>query len=159
MTTLVLGVQDMSYAAQFHSSAGTRKRGVSKAQAAYGKGQTTGEVAKLLEARYHVMQAFVNMNSTEIVAAVEASMLGSVINIVNGQPGPIVPGAQALSDIETAFKQSLSQRAYDGLKGVPTQAAERGVSHRFKKPYARRAARPSFIDTGLYQSSFKAWTE
>jgi hypothetical protein len=105
------------------------------------------------------MRTFVDMNKDDIVQAVESSMLGAVVNIVNGQPGPINPGAQALSDIENKFKESLSQRAYDGLKGVPTQAAERGVSHRFKKPYARRAARPSFIDTGLYQSSFTTWME
>jgi hypothetical protein len=159
MTTLVLGVHDMSYAAQFHTSSGTRKRGVSKAQAAYGKGQTTGDVAQILEAKYHIMRAFVEMNKGEIIKAVESSMLGSVINMVNGQPGPINPAAQAMSDIETNFKQSLSQRAYDGMKGVPTEAANRGVSHRFKKPYGRRGSRPSFIDTGLYQSSFTAWTE
>jgi hypothetical protein len=160
MTTLVLGVHDMAYAAQFHASTGARKKGVSKAQAAYGKGQTTGDVAQILEARYGIMRTFFDMNRDDIVRAVERSMVGSVINIVNGQPGPIAPEAQAMSDIETAFKQSLSNRAYDGaIKNVPTQAAERGVSHRFKKPYARRASRPSFIDTGLYQSSFTAWTE
>jgi len=40
------------------------------------------------------------------------------------------------------------------------------VSHRFANPthrrvkgagLVRRAPRPSFIDTGLYQASFKAW--
>jgi hypothetical protein len=38
-------------------------------------------------------------------------------------------------------------------------AALHGVSHRFKHPYARRARRPSFIDTGLYQNSFAAWVD
>jgi hypothetical protein len=148
----------MAYAAQF--AGGTTKRGKSKAQAAYGKGKTTGDVAQILEARYHIMKTFVDMNKDDIVRALEKSMVGSVINIVNGQPGPISPEAQALSDIESKFKEALSMRAFDGLiKGVPTQAAERGVSHRFKKPYARRAARPSFINTGLYQSSFTVWTE
>jgi hypothetical protein len=156
---LVLGVHDMSYAAQFHTATGSRKKNVSKAQAAYGKGQTTGDVAQILEAKYHIMRAFFESNSDEIAKSIESSMVGSVINMVNGQPGPVNPAAQALSDIESKFKAALSARAFDGLRGVPTQAAERGVSHRFKKPYARRAARPSFIDTGLYQSSFTAWTE
>lgn len=157
---LVLGVHDMSYAAQFHTSAGKAKRGMSKAQTAYGKGMTTGDVAQILEARYGIMRAFVDMNKDDILNSIQSSMVGAVINIVNGQPGAISPGAQAMADIETKFKESLSNRAYDGvLKGVPTLASQRGVSHRFKKPYARRAARPSFIDTGLYQSSFTVWQE
>lgn len=157
---LVLGVHDMAYAAQFHTSAGKVKRGKSKAQAAYGKGKTTGDVAQILEAKYHIMRTFYEMNRRDITVALEKSMVGSVINIVNGQSGAIKPDAQAMSDIETAFKQALSMRAFDGvIKGVPTQASLGGVSHRFKKPYAKRAARPSFVNTGLYQSSFTAWTE
>lgn len=157
---LVLGVHDMSYAAQFHTSTGAVKKGKSKAQVGYGKGMTTGDVAQILERRYGVMQTFFDMEKGNIIQSLQSSMVGSIINMVNGQPSPITPSAQALSDIETMFKQSLSNRVYDGvIKGVPTQAAERGVSHRFKKPYQRRAARPSFIDTGLYQSSFTAWTE
>ena len=160
MMQLVLGVHDMGYAAQFHTSAGAVKRGKSKAQAAYGKGKTTGDVAQILEAKYHIMRTFFDMNSKDIATAIEKSMVGSVINMVNGQPGPIKPDAQAMSDIETAFKQALSMRAFDGvINGVPTQASLGGVSHRFKRPYAKRAARPSFINTGLYQSSFAAWTE
>jgi hypothetical protein len=157
---LVLGVHDMAYAAQFHNKAGKVKRGMSKAQAAYGKGKSTGDIAQILEAKYHIMRTFYEMNARDIASAVEKSMVGSVINMVNGQPGPIKPDAQAMSDIETAFKESLSMRAYDGvIKGVPTAASLGGVSHRFKRPYAKRPARPSFINTGLYQSSFTAWTE
>jgi hypothetical protein len=160
VTTLVLGVHDIAYAGQFHTSSGAVKRGKSKAQAAYGKGKTTGDIAQILEAKYHIMRTFVEMNKNDIISAIEKSMVGSVINIVNGQPGPIAPDAQAMSDIENAFKNALSMRAFDGLiKGVPTAASLGGVSHRFKKPYASRPARPSFVNTGLYQSSFTAWTE
>jgi hypothetical protein len=158
MTTLVLGVHDIAYGAQF--SSGGSRRSKSRAQAAYGKGKTTGDIAQILEARYGIMRTFYEMNKTDIASALEKSMVGSVINIVNGQPGPIKADAQAMSDIEMAFKQSLSMRAYDGvIKGVPTKASLGGVSSRFKQPGARRPARPSFINTGLYQSSFTAWTE
>ena len=157
---LVLGVHDMSYAAQFHSKAGTVKRGLSKAQAGYGKGKTTGDIAKILESRYGVMNAFFNMEKDNIITALESSMVGSVINMVNGQPAPVAPLAQAMSSIEHRFKQALSGRAFDGvIPGVPTKAAEHGVSHRFKRPYARRGSRPSFIDTGTYSASFTVWTE
>lgn len=155
---LVLGVHDIPYAAQFR--AGSARRGKSKAQQGYGRNRTTGDVAEILEAKYHVMKTFTEMAGSGIARAIEKSVTGSIINVVNGQPGPIVIEAQALSDIETAFKRSLSAKAYDGIiQGVPTQASLGGVSHRFKRPYARRPSRPSFINTGLYQSSFAAWTE
>jgi hypothetical protein len=39
-------------------------------------------------------------------------------------------------------------------------AATAGVNHRKKKPYAKaNPARPAFVDTGLYQSAFRAWVE
>jgi len=155
---LVLGVHDIAYGANF--GGGGSRRSKSKAQAAYGKGKTTGDVAQILEAKYHIMATFYEMNKTAIASALEKSMVGSVIDMVNGKPGPTKPDAQALSDIETSFKQALSMRAFDGvIKGVPTAASLGGVSHRFKKPYANRPARPSFINTGLYQSSFTVWTE
>ena len=159
---LVLGVHDVAYAAQFHTKAGTAKKGKSKAQLAYGAGKSTGEIALILEKRYNIMRTFVNMESTGIIAAIEKSMVGSVINMVAGQPGAVDPSAQAMSDIATTFKDMLSKSAFDGRTSpgrTPTEAARRGVSHRFKRPYARRPSRPSFIDTGLYQSSFTAWTE
>ena len=158
MTTLVLGVHDMAYGAQF--SSGGSRRSKSRAQSAYGKGKTTGDIAQILEAKYHIMQTFYDMNKTDIASALEKSMVGSIINMVNGQPAPVMADAQAMSDIETAFKQALSMRAFDGvIPGVPTQASLGGRSSRFKRPGAKRGARPSFINTGLYQSSFTAWTE
>jgi hypothetical protein len=36
-------------------------------------------------------------------------------------------------------------------------AADAGVNHRKKRPYAKRDARPAFVDTGLFVSSFRAW--
>jgi len=62
--------------------------------------------------------------------------------------------------LEPRFRRSLSSKRFDGLiRGVPTRAAMKGVSHLRQDPYAQRPPRPSFIDTSLYQRSFKAWTE
>ena len=69
------------------------------------------------------------------------------------------PFAAGESQIENRFKQFLSLREVEklGIPGVPTKAALAGVSHRFKGKKGGR--RPSFIDTGLYQASFKAWID
>jgi protein-disulfide isomerase-like protein with CxxC motif len=49
--------------------------------------------------------------------------------------------------IEQRFKQDLSRRKFDGvIYGVPTKAAQ-------------RESRQSFIKTGRYRNSFKAWME
>lgn len=155
-----LGVHDISYAAQFHSRTGKAKRAMSRAQAAYGKNATTGDVAEIIEAKYHLMETFVGMIKPEIDSMAAQSIGGTISNILAGQKGPILPTSQATSDIETKFKQMLSARAFDGkIKGVPTRASLDGVSHRFKKPYAKRPSRPSFVDTGAYQSSFTVWVE
>ena len=89
--------------------------------------ETTGDVAEILENRYHPIEIFYEEHA----------------------------------NIETRFRHFLSQKEMDslGVPGVPTKAALAGVSHRFKHPYAKRAPRPSFIDTGLYEASFRAWVE
>jgi hypothetical protein len=73
--------------------------------------------------------------------------------------GPVVdPYASAGQNIENAFRQFLSLKEMDklGVPGVPTQAALEGRSKRFKSGKGP-APRPSFIDTGQYQSTFRAW--
>ncbi len=142
MTILHFGVTDLAYAD--------------------GDGKTTGDVAEILEAKYHVMQTFYDMLGEDVVAkalersvanAVEAMMMGSNSASINLT-------AEAEGEIEAAFRLFLSQQEMDGIVGgVPTQAALNGVSHRFKHPYAKRPARPSFIDTGQYQASMKAWMD
>jgi hypothetical protein len=163
MATLNLGVREMPYAAVFSRAARVPKgRTVSRAQMAYGAGgKTTGEVAKILEARYGVMRAFFDMEKEKtVIPAISQSVKGALISLMNNQPGKIDIFASGMERIQAGFKESLSMRRYDGLlKGVPTAASLRGVSHRFKQPYARRGSRPSFIDTGLYQSSFVAWMD
>jgi hypothetical protein len=47
-----------------------------------------------------------------------------------------------------------------GLRGVPTKAALKGINHRLRHPYRKsNPRRPSFVDTGLYVASFRAWME
>jgi hypothetical protein len=69
--------------------------------------------------------------------------------------------AEGEGEIEAAFRQFLEQQEMDGrVDGVPTKASLKGVSHRLKRPNAKdNPTRPSFIDTGLYSASMKAWTE
>lgn len=130
---------------------------------------TTGEVAEKLEREYGVMEFFVKNNHEQITDAIEKSIVGGLQNVVVGLP-PLDFNYlnQACSEIEKDFKHFLGAKEMDGkVGGVPTQASIEGVSHRFKYKSRKRASkkrvrdnpgRPSFVDTGLYRQSFKAWT-
>jgi hypothetical protein len=134
---------------------------------ASGRGKTTGQVAQELEARYGIVQAFYDGEGGDaILGMIGDSVVEAMVNVIHeavekipgatvvsiGKPHtgnagrPTTPriSQSQLSQIEAMFRDSLSQAKYDGLiHGVPTKAAT-------------RASRPSFVDTGLYQRSFKA---
>lgn len=120
---------------------------------------TTGDVATILEDRYGVMQAFYNAHQKDVVSAIENSLQGSIESLLMGGPPRLDAFGAGMSKIEDLFKQFISQGEIErmGIAGVPTAAALRGVSHRFKQAYKLRAPRPSFEDTGLYEASFKSW--
>lgn len=123
-------------------------------------GVSTGDVAEILEAEYGVMAAFVDLHEADIVDAVEKSIAGSLETMLMG--GPVSnPFAGAESSIEAEFREFLDREEMAQVAGiaghaggVPTKAALMGVNPRLKK--RRGARRPSFIATGMYQSSMKA---
>lgn len=129
----------------------------------------TGDLAEMLEAKYHVMEKFYDMNEGAINGYVVDAFQGAVDSLLMGAPSGIDPFVAASSKIENRFKEALSNKEFDNqIPGVPTQASLEGTSQRFKKVKERkkkkgrrrkRAGRPSFIDTGIYQSSFKAWID
>lgn len=146
--TLHLGVIDMPYASP--------------------GGKTTADVAQILEDKYHVMETFYeDMGPDVIQKAIEQSAKNAVETLILGGSRPGSNSAnisltlEAEGEIEAAFKLWLSQQEMDYTQpGVPTQAALKGVSHRLKRAQAKtNPARPSFIDTGLYQSSFRSWLD
>ena len=141
LTKLVFGVNDVPYV---------------------GPGSvTTGDVAEILEARYGIMQFFFDEHNADVVAALDDVMRDRLDNLLMGAPVPDTLFQEGdLSEVEDAFRRFLDAKEMDGrVPGVPTQAALRGVSHRFSKPYAKRPERPSFIDTGQYQANFVARVE
>jgi hypothetical protein len=163
MTTLHLGVIDIPYAEPppAPKRAPKKPRRGRKARSRKYSNITTGDVAEILEAKYHVMEHFFELHENEVLSVLEESLEGSLESLLMGAPASINPFGTGTAKIEDAFKKMLDTKELDGLgyPGIPTQAALMGVSHRFKQPYRRRPPRPSFIDTGEYQASFKAWVD
>jgi len=121
--------------------------------------QTTGDVAEILEDKYHVMQVFYEQHKEDVAADLESSLAGQLENMMAGAPPPNKPFGSAESAIEDRFHRFLSEGEIEklGYPGIPTQAALSGVNHRLKSKKGSR--RPSFIDTSLYLNSFVAWID
>jgi hypothetical protein len=127
------------------------------------EGKTTGDVATILEDKYHVMSTFVDVLGRDaIAAAFEQAAKSAVEDLFSGAPTPAVSlTGDATEEVQSAFRVFIDQREMDGLvPGVPTAASLKGMNHRFSRPNARgNPVRPSFRDTGLYETSFRAWTD
>lgn len=147
---LVLGVADVAYS---HSAT---INGVTSLQRT-----TTSDVAEILETRYHVMETFFELRRDRIAELLANSVADALGQVVNG--GPVAtPTYAAEQQIEAMFRAFLDAdemtKLWAAFGNAPLSlAAQHGVSHRKKRPYAQRDARPAFIDTGLYRSSFRAW--
>ena len=138
---------------------------------------TSGAVAEKLEREYGIMEFFAEQQAAFISEALDKDLSNFLDNMLSGKELKSEPFRGSCQKIEQLFKQSLTDEFMNGhsLKGrpVPTRAALAGVSHRFSDPYfmtrtskktgkvskVKRKRRPSFIDTGTYRQSFKAWIE
>lgn len=164
--TLNLGVIDVPYANEANAEKVSQAKKGKKNKPIKPKtssgAQTTGDVAEILEAKYGVMDAFVTWRMPDIAKSLEESLAGELETLLMGGPPTGSPFKSAESAITQMFKQFLGsgEVEHSGLLGVPTQAAQNGVNHRLKHPYAKsNPRRESFIDTGGYQSHFIAWIE
>jgi hypothetical protein len=117
---------------------------------------TTGDVAEILEAEYGILGEFAERYGQQIADAFANSAAGALESVMMGTPVND-PYAGATTEIEESMKLFLDLEEMNGKPGVPTKAALDGVNHRLK--IKKGAPRPSFIDTGLYQSSMRAWVD
>lgn len=167
MTTLNLGVIDLPYnegpgADASKESAKQRGKRLNKYRAKNikyaGVSTSTGDVAEILENKYGIMAVFFEMYGYQIAGKLEEIIARKIEDLFLGGPTDGDSFAEVAGYAKECFSRFLSEREIEvlGITGVPTEAAQHGVSHRFKRPYVRRASRPSFVDTGLYEASFVA---
>jgi hypothetical protein len=162
---LQLGFEDHPYEARFSAESpltATVKSRVakhqSKAQEDYGAGKTTKEVSEELEKKYKVVETFYEMESELIEKVVTDALVDAFEEIIKGETPDLKK--MDVSRIEKKFRKDLMERKFDGvIPNVPTKTSQAGVSHLRKRPTDAKGSRPSFVDTGLYMRSFKAWTE
>lgn len=116
---------------------------------------TTYEVAQDLQERYGLFTNFWKLHSGDIRAEVGETVAYALINHI--RYGAPMGGGELLGGTMRAFNVFLEGEEMAGLsvKGVPTLAALEGKNSRLKIERGER--RPSFIDGGLFKSSFVAW--
>jgi hypothetical protein len=121
------------------------------------EGITTGDVAEILEEKYGVLGAFMEVHGEEVATIMAEAVAGTIESLVAGVS--ISPFAAAMPQIETLMKRWFTSQEVErvGLPGTPTGAALAGVNRRLKRAHGPR--RPSFIDTGLYTASLKSWID
>ncbi len=136
-------------------------------------GSTTGEVAEILESNYHVMRIFFEDNEEFIgnalveamAGAIESLAQGKIVNVFSREASTrlgerVLSGTSFTDKIDERFRDFLDAGEATKISRQMVSAAEAGVSHRKKKPFAREnPARPAFVDTGLYSASFRAWVD
>lgn len=105
------------------------------------------------------METFWNIHGGEIIEDYSEALVGAFEGLLQGSP--VSPNALASgnAEVEARFRRFLSDKEMDalGIPGVPTKASLQGVSHRFKSK--KGSPRPSFVDTGLLESSFVSEVE
>jgi hypothetical protein len=156
VTTLNLGVVDVPYEDEGAKPKGNAKRGQGSSKS---EPSTTAQVAQILEEKYGVMEAFSTAHKDDITQALINSLEGAMETILMGGPVPD-PFAEAGQAIQAEFRTFLMTAEVEsmGIEGVPTQASINRRSLRFKSKVADKP-RPSFIDTGTYELSMRAWVE
>ena len=136
---------------------------------------TTGDVAGYLEDEYHIMRVFYEMNEefiNQTLADTYAGMIetmnqGNQLGSINGEVISRIgkrklAGAGINGKIEERFRDFLDSGELNQMLPAEQQsaAAAAGVNHRKKRPYVKKnKPRQAFIDTGLYQASFRAWID
>ena len=138
MPTLVLGVVDVPYDNR-------------------GESTSTVQVATWLEAKYGVMDNYVNRHKPDIEKSLINSREGALEDLYSGSPIKD-PYAEAMREVRSGFRLFLMTGEIEqmGVEGVPTQAAIDRKSHRFKDKVSDHN-RPSFVDTATYELSMRAW--
>ncbi|MCS4265021.1 hypothetical protein [Serratia sp. BIGb0163] len=118
---------------------------------------TTYEVAEALQDNYQLFTHFWEEHQDTILPEVGEALAYSIINHI--QHGAPLTSGELLGETMRSFNIFLEREEMAGLAvdKVPTHAALEGRNSRLKVERGER--RPSFIDGGLFKSSFIAWID
>jgi hypothetical protein len=123
---------------------------------------TTGDVAEILEGKYHVMEIFYLERREQIEALIAGQAAAALQNLLTGSMQYGDPIFDVTQQIDELFRDFLDADEISAILPITQQitAAQIGKNSRKKSGYNKNnEARPAFIDSGLFQSSFRSWIE
>ena len=136
---LMLGFESLPYT-------GTSKIVRGKYQKSYGRGKTTTDISEMLEEHFKVVDAFFAVEEDYIIDLIEEQAAMDLDKVMMMQTVSKEGFSFTETDkIEARFRNDLTQRKLEMLTGR-TKAAD-------------KEGRPSFVKSGLYRRSFRAWME
>jgi hypothetical protein len=116
--------------------------------------QETGDVAQILEDKFGVMQKFADQNIEPICEFIADGVAGALESVLAGAPEGFDVFGSAMSNIEDRFQEYIDNEEH----GIPTKAKQTPKAGARKKRQFRRVThKTTFVDSGLYRNSFKAW--
>lgn len=159
MPVLNLGVMDVPYQFAKPTRMTKGRKGSLRPSAKYT--QSTVDVARILESKYHVMAVYFRVHGRDVANYMADDVTKALKNIKLGAPVNVIKRSvlqEAMSKTEDSFRKFLytGEAERVGIPGTPTQASIDRKSLRFKSG-VNPNGRPSFINTGLYERSFRAW--
>lgn len=139
MATLHLGVVDVAYT----DGDGTT---------------TTGDVAGYLEDRFHIMRFFLEDNEKFIEDTLVNEVAGAIESIAQGKRVPRLDLTPATGKIEARFREFLDAGELQRLLPKSQKVSDATLKTSTRKKSGKvDKPRQAFIDSGLYQASFRAW--
>lgn len=125
----------------------------------YAKGGTsTGDVATFLEDKFGIMQKFADMNEGFIAKAIENGLAGELEDMMMGKPAGD-PFLSAMAETEDKFREYITLEEHGIVTKQRLMGTEK-VGARFKKQYRKaKGSKTTFVESGNYRKSFKAWID
>lgn len=118
--------------------------------------KTVGDVAEIIEDKFHVMQIFADMHEQDMADELSISYANAMDSIFSGRPMPKDFAASATAKIGDMFETYINTQEH----GIDLKKLRKPLAgSRKKRQYRKAKAATAFLDTGLYRGAFKAWTE
>lgn len=119
-------------------------------------GKNTGEVAEILEGKFHVMQIFADKNLDKIAGYIEDGIAGALESVAAGAPENFNVFGSAMENITDRFHEYIDNEEH----GILTKEKKYGTQKagaRKKRQYRKATNKTTFVDSGLYRNNFVAW--
>jgi hypothetical protein len=128
------------------------------------KTMTAEDVANILEGKYGIVETFSAIHEDEISNIILEGFAEIAERIFEDRGFTTATLRNLMKpntkQVENMFRRFLDREEMnDMVPGVPTKAARKGIRHGRGRITKSGTQRPSFIDTGIYKASFRAWAD